>query len=285
MRYHIAHTTTYAYSQSVVLEPHVLRLRPRCDGAQELQAFCLEIWPQPLGIAQVLDLEGNAAVQLWFEQPTESLRLQVSSQVETHRTNPFDYLLETWALTLPIDYPGSLLTQLQPYLTEPLGFGVTDPLVFQLAQEICHQVAGQTLAWLGSLNQHIYQTCQQQFRETGDPLPAGVTLAQKAGSCRDLAVLFTAACRCLGLAARFVSGYQAAAPDQTEQHLHAWAEVYLPGAGWRGYDPTQGLAVTDRHIALAASALPRNATPVFGTLSGREVQSTMQYDLCVQALA
>ncbi|GET37974.1 transglutaminase family protein [Microseira wollei] len=277
MRYQILHTTTYTYAPAVVLNPHVVRLRSRSDGNQTLHSFSLEISPEPAGISQVLDLEGNAVTRMWFVEPTESLTIKVASEVETHCTNPFNYILEPWATQLPIDYPSSVLTQIMPYLN-PSPSNAIDPIIYELAQEICHEVSGKTDIFLTQLNQRIYKNCQQEIRETGAPFPPGITWKQQAGSCRDLAVVFIEACRAVGLAARFVSGYQEGDPDSEELHLHAWVEVYLPGAGWRGYDPIQGLVVADRHISLVASALPGNAAPVSGSIRGN-ARSTMHYDL------
>src|SRR5262249_17936328 len=106
---------------------------------------------------------------------------------------------------------------------------------------------------------------------------------QRQGACRDLAVLFIDACRCLGIAARFVSGYQEGYGSTAKQDLHAWAEVYLPGAGWRGYDPTHGLAVADRHGAVAAAPDPLNAAPVTATYRGDNVTSEMNTQVSVEA--
>lgn len=99
-------------------------------------------------------------------------------------------------------------------------------------------------------------------------LPPDVVLSQGAGACRDLSVLFLAACRHVGLPARFVSGYHEGPPERGERELHAWAETYLPGGGWRGFDPSLGLAVADRHVAVAAAPDPRGAAPVAGTFRG-----------------
>ncbi|HEY9859884.1 MAG TPA: transglutaminase family protein [Candidatus Obscuribacterales bacterium] len=286
MHYQIAHTTTYSYSQPVTLAPHLLRLRPRCDASQSLQSFSLVIDPKPLGISQITDLDGNAVIKLWFQQElTDRLQIQVLSQVETLRSNPFDYLMEAWALKLPIDYPASLHTQLKPYLSgQTLHYSTAlDPVAVKLAQEI-HQATGEdAIAFLSELSQRIHQTCKHTIREFGEPLAPGITWAQRLGSCRDLTVLFMEACRAIGLAARFVSGYEAGDRQATERHLHAWAEVYLPGAGWRGYDPTQGLAVADHHIALVASAAPSYAAPISGTLNrAGAVQSSLKYHLSIQ---
>jgi transglutaminase-like putative cysteine protease len=286
MLYQIAHAITYTYSNPVLLQPHVVRLRPRSDHHQILRTFELSVKPEPIGHSQVIDLDGNATTKLWF-QPTEAvqaLKVEAISQVETHCTNPFNYLLEPWAMQLPIDYPASLLSQLHPYLQSswlPAGF---DPIAIELAQEVCQAVANQSDTFLTELNQRIHQTCQQVVRETGSPLPPGITWKQQSGSCRDLAVLFMEVCRAAGLAARFVSGYQEPDPDNNNQHLHAWTEVYLPGAGWRGFDHTQGLAVSDRHIAVVASMFPSDTAPLPGAIQGREVQSEMSYQLTVKPI-
>jgi transglutaminase-like putative cysteine protease len=285
MHYQIAHTTTYTYDQPVILQPHVLRLRPRCDGGQHLDHLLLKVVPEPAGVTQVIDAEGNAIARFWWsETMTRALSFHVTSEVETYCTNPFNYLLESWATHLPIDYPASLLSTLQPYLSDCLRPSVSgiDPIAAQLGQEIAQAMAGNTVAFLTELNQRIYQTCAYQLRETGEPLPPGITWTEKSGSCRDLTVLFMAACRAVGLAARFVSGYQEGDPGAQTWYLHAWAEVYLPGAGWRGYDPTLGLVVSDRHVALVASAWPRNAAPVSGTLQGKGAQSVINYHLSIQ---
>jgi transglutaminase-like putative cysteine protease len=178
-----------------------------------------------------------------------------------------------------------MLQQLQPYLN---GYSIAgiDPIAVQLGQEISEATNGDVIAFLGELNQFIYSSCQYLIRETGNPLPPGRTWSEKKGSCRDLTVLFIEVCRAMGLAARFVSGYQEGDLDNSEYHLHAWAEVYLPGAGWRGYDPTHGLAVSDRHIALAASAISEYAAPISGAINRPGgVQSTMKYHLQIQKLA
>lgn len=284
MHYHISHTTEYAYEQPVALQPHTIRLRPRSDSSQTVESFFLTVTPTPKHQSYVTDLDGNELVKVWFDQePTQSLIIHTESQVVTHRANPFDYLLEPWATHLPIDYPASLLVQLKPYfIGHRLSHSASiDPIAAQLAQEIWLKANGNPIAFLSELNTQIYKSCQYLIRETGDPFPPGLTWAQKAGSCRDFAVLLIEVCRAIGLAARFVSGYQEGDPDNPERHLHAWAEVYLPGAGWRGYDPTQGLAVADRHISLVASSFSRYAAPIAGTISPGGVQSMMSYQLAI----
>jgi transglutaminase-like putative cysteine protease len=279
--YQISHITTYTYDRPVILAPHVIRLRPRSDVAQRLCQFSLTVSPNPHGISELVDLDGNSIIKVWFKEvETTSLSIQTLSQVETFRTNPFDYLLEPWATQLPLDYPISLSRQLHAYLGGQFADRL-DPIATQLAQELWQFAEGNTLAFLSELNQRIYTTCKYAIRETGTPFPPGITWSQQIGSCRDVAVLFIEVCRAIGLAARFVSGYQEGDADSGDRHLHAWAEVYLPGAGWRGYDPTHGLAVAAGYVALVASASAQSAAPVEGTLKSG-AQATLNYQLLIQ---
>lgn len=265
MLYQIHHHTQYHYHQAVLLKPQILRLRPRSDGWQSLQNFALTVNPQPGGISAINDLDGNCLQRLWFSEPTEQFSLTVDSLVETHIDNPFNFLLEPWALQLPFDYPTSLYRQLQPYWQ---SYSIhPDPTAISLGQEIAHDSQRNPLLFLSSLTQRLYENCNYTVREQGQPWEAGITWQSKLGSCRDLTVLFMEVCRSVGLASRFVSGYQEGDQDIADWELHAWAEVYLPGGGWRGYDPTHGLAVSDRHIALVASAVPAYCAPVSGDIT------------------
>jgi transglutaminase-like putative cysteine protease len=288
MRYRITHLTSYTYDRPVMLSSHMLRLRPRCDVTQTLHQFSLEINPEPSQISESIDLDGNSLLKLWFpETEVTTFSVQATSEVETCRSNPFNYLLDPWATHLPIDYPSSLLHQLQPYLGGQFYrvSGAIDLVAMQLAQEIWDETGGSTTAFLNELNQRIYQTCGYMMREQGAAHPPGITWTKKAGSCRDYAVLFIEVCRAIGLAARFVSGYQEGDLNSDDRQLHAWAEVYLPGAGWRGYDPTNGLAVADKHIAIFASPLSKPSAPVTGSLKqAAGAQSKMQFHLSIKAL-
>ncbi|PSN76113.1 transglutaminase [filamentous cyanobacterium CCP4] len=284
MRYRIHHVTQYRYQQPVTLRHHNLRLHPRSDGAQRLLSFDLEVTPSPSQQTAIADLGGNTTLSLWFEPtPTGQLTLATTAEVETYRSNPFDYLAEPWATSLPVDYPTTLRTALLPYLSpahDPIAAGVVD-----LAQAMAHRTDGNVGLFLTALAAHIYETCDYTTRTTGNPWPSGITWAKKLGSCRDFAVLFIEACRAVGLAARFVSGYEEGDPAIADRDLHAWAEVYVPGGGWRGFDPTHGLAVSDRHIALAASPFPTQTLPVDGsTQEGNRVSSSLETKISVETL-
>ncbi len=280
MKFRISHLIAYRYSLPVFLEPHTFRLCPRSDGSQRVVAFSLEFEPRPSISTEVLDPEGNRVLHAWFEDTTESLKVRVHSEVETLRSNPFDYiLLDDSAGQLPMRYAAESQKLLAPCCTP--SSKPTSP-VARFARSIAEETGMNTLTFVGALNQRLYETSHVEIRDEGDPLAPEVTLASRRGACRDLAVLFTECCRLQGIAARFVSGYQEGDPDSEQRHLHAWAEVYLPGGGWRGYDPTLGLTVADGHVALAASANPALAAPSSGTFRGTGAASTMEANLEIQ---
>ena len=261
MKIRIHHITSYEYSRPVFLDAHSIKLRPRSDGAQRVLEHEIKIRPEPAGMSESIDPMGNCALQAWFEGVTRALHIETSSLVETLRTNPFDFLLDSSAARIPVDYSRAPREALLPYL-ERLRI---NPSVDRLATRIREMTEGNTLAFLAEMNLEIRRQCASVLREGGDPLPPEVTLGKRKGSCRDLAVLFIDACRSAGFAARFVSGYASEPEDQSDRHMHAWAEVFLPGGGWRGFDPSQGLAVSDRHVAVAAGALSRMAAPITGS--------------------
>ncbi len=263
MYFEIEHDTQYRYSEPVFLDPHLLRIRPRTDWCQRLTTFDLEISPAPDGIARLVDLDGNETVQPWFSGTHDHLRIVARSKVETLVSDPYAYLLDGDADHLPVTY-NEEGGQLVPYLpTAP----VPDGPVLTLARQIRQEAEGATIPFLGLLNGRIRELCPTQIRLEGDPLTPEQTLERGGGACRDVAVLFMAACRAVGLATRFTSGY-IAGELQEERYLHAWAEVYLPGAGWRGYDPSLGLVVTDRHVALASGPTAVAARPFVGRFRG-----------------
>jgi transglutaminase-like putative cysteine protease len=267
----------------VCLEPHVLRLLPRGDAAQRVERLHLEIDPRPEGEFVGFDVEGNNFLRAWFVGSHDRLTVCTEARVETLRKNPFDFLLDSEHVQLPLVYSAELLPRLEPYLRRT-GRPAGSDTVGQLASRLANETDRQVLPFLTRLCQTIFGAVEVQHRAEGPPRPPHETLTTASGACRDLAVLFIDACRAVGLASRFVSGYQAGSPQQPEAELHAWGEVYLSGAGWRGFDPTHGLAVADRHVALAAGALPAAAAPVSGTFRGTGAVGTLETSLAVECL-
>lgn len=277
MRISIAHSTIYRYDAPVFLEPHVVRLRPRADASQRLLSYSLEIAPAPGGMAECLDQDGNVVTQAWFAGAAPSLAVHSSFEVETLRENPFDFILTASSLfSLPLVYAGPLASALAPYAAPG-----DSQEVKQFAHSLAEQNGWRTLDFLIALTRELYQRSTHIVRDEGLPLPPEETLRLRTGSCRDLALLFCAACRCLGVPARFVSGYECWPGFVGDAHMHAWAEVYLDGGGWRGYDPSRGLAVSINHVAVAAAADPRLAAPFTGTFRGKAA-AEMRFQISMQ---
>ena len=264
MKMNVTHSTRYHYDFPVHLEPHIFRLRPRMSNAQRLLAFDIQIVPTPAGTTECLDQDGNLALNAWFDAPTRELSVRSQFTVEMLRENPFDYVLAPEALNLPLWYPNPLCAALTPYRQD----GYVAESVKQYAQSVAAAAQWNTLWFLTTLSRQIFQTCRQVVRPDGAPWTSDETLRRQEGSCRDLAVLFCDTCRVMGIAARFVSGYECASASRQDSYMHAWAEVYLPGIGWRGYDPSRGLAVSNRHVAVAAGFDHDLAAPVAGWYSG-----------------
>jgi len=278
MFFHIKHFTRYAYSAPVFCEPMVIRLRPREDASQRLLRYSLDLWPQPAGVTEYLDLEGNPAACAWFEDTRLNLTITTNCVVETRRTNPFDYLLLGEVARLPVRGLPASRSLLEHY-TSP---GRVAASVREFGERVLADSGGETIPFLSNLTARIHEQCPTIHREEGDPWQPAETLERGAGACRDLTVLFNQVCRHFGIPARFVSGYCHVQEALEERYLHAWSEVFLPGAGWRGYDPSIGLAVADEHVALAAAAQPQHAAASFGTFRGTGVSSRLETQLVIR---
>lgn len=285
MRFEIQHITRYEYSRPVFLEPHVVRLRPRADANQSLEKFSIDVVPSPAGVSESSDIEDNCTAKLWFEGLHDRLEIAVSSQVVTHCTNPYNGLLDNGAGRLPLDFnsdqEGLIRTFLQPTANN-------DPLdirsVSTLADEILIESDAATLTFLSILCDRLHKRVEKVCRDENGIQPIHETMRTCKGACRDLAMVFIAVCRHVGIPARFVSGYQEGDPDEPYWDLHAWAEVFLPGFGWRGFDPTHGLAVADRHVVAAASAFAENTVPVTGSFRGTGATSKLDHVIKIKTL-
>lgn len=279
MQFEIVHRTVYNYSRAVSLGSHVIRLRPRCDGTQDVLRYALRIEPAPSVITECLDAENNVISCASFDQPTDYLAIKSSFAVRTLRTNPFDFIPEPSFCQLPADYSEALRRVLTPHLVTFEAQDATDALA-TFAAPLEAESANDPMAFLNLLNTAIHRNFGREIREEGAPQPPELTLSRRRGACRDLAILFIAVCRRYGLAARFVSGYQKGDTQRERRYLHAWPEVYVPGGGWRGYDPAHGLAVSDDHVPIAAAARAEDAAPVDGSFYG-EAESDMNVELSI----
>ncbi len=275
MRITIRHRTSYAFDAPVFLEPHVVRLRPRADASLRIIEFTLEIDPEPVVRADNLDPEGNVITHAWFEGRWPRLTLSTRAVVDTLLTDPFRFLVSEADRPLPYAYAPDLSERLALYRRPP---DTAHPAVRELALAAAEDSERDPARFPLALARRIRAGFVRETRPQGPPLSPAATIAAGRGACRDLAVLFVACCRAVGLAARFASGYaHSEKADSTE--LHAWGEVFLRGGGWRGYDPTQGLAVADRHVTVAAAAAPRDAAPVTGTFRGDGVTASLAAEI------
>jgi transglutaminase-like putative cysteine protease len=254
----------YRYPYAVQLEPHTFRLRPRMTTTQWLVEYQLQIQPVPQGSTECLDQDGNLALHAWFNTPTQELNVLSQFTVELVRGNPFDFLISGESARLALWYPEPLEAALAPYRRH----GHIKQTVKHYAQTLAVDAQQNTLAFLAALNQRLFTGFLPITRTEGSPWTSDVTLSRKEASCRDLAVLFCDCCRVVGIAARFVSGYECASAGRPDSYMHAWAEVYLPSAGWRGYDPARGILVADTHVAVAGACDPVLASPVTGSYFG-----------------
>ena len=279
MRARITHSLRYKYNAPVLLGPHRFCLKPRGHGFQRLLAFDLSITPEPSSLYPLLAASGDEILRARFSGGTDLFLLQAVSEVATQTPPPLELCLEEHAPELP--YPiGRLNLDLSGSLLGWLPNGQHDPAAVDLAQEALMGSDHQAVAFLTQLVAIIQDRVKYTQRHLGPAWPAGRTLKERVGSCRDLAMLMIETCRSVGLPARFVSGYHLVEPRPKRYELHAWAEIYLPGAGWRGFDPSGRGAIDDRYIVVATSSKPPLTAAVTGSFSGPQgVESDMSWSI------
>jgi len=278
---HVAlhHVTHYRYERAIELGPQIVRLRPAAHSRTRILSYALKVQPEQHFINWQQDPQGNYLARLVFPEKTTELRIEVDLVAEMAVFNPFDFFLEPYAEKIPFTYAADEKHELSPYL-EKL------PLTpkFQAYLDGIDRTPLPSVDFLVALNQRLSEDIGYLIRmEPGVQTPEQ-TLVNASGSCRDSAWLLVQLLRHLGLAARFVSGYliQLTAdvkaldgPSGTEvdfTDLHAWCEVYLPGAGWIGLDATSGLFAGEGHIPLACSPDPSSAAPISGLVEPCECE-------------
>ncbi len=281
MSIHVAlrHTTHYKFDRRVTLSPHVIRLRPAPHSRTPIVSYTMKVTPDKHFINWQQDPFGNYLARLVFPDKTTEFSIDVEVIADMTVINPFDYFIEESASHWPFDYSAALKRELAPYLeAEPAG----EKLAAWLAE--VPRKREESNNFLVALNQRLQQDIAYTIRMEPGVQSCEETLEKTIGSCRDSAWLLVQVLRHLGLAARFVSGYLVqltsdvksldgpSGPEADFTDLHAWAEVYLPGAGWVGLDPTSGLFADEGHIPLAATPHPSSAAPIDGTTDECEVE-------------
>jgi len=266
-RLQIKHATIYEYPEPVLLGPHTLMIRPRSGHDLRVEQATLAISPQ-CEVKWHRDIYSNSVAVLSFPEPAARLSIESDVIVQHFEAQPLNFLVDEKAVTFPFHFDPMERVDLIPYQT--LCFPSDSKVLQEWLQQFWRpgQVI-ETYVLLDNINKAIVQNFTYRMREEPGVQRPSKTLEQGSGSCRDFATLFIESCRYFGLAARFVSGYLNC-PDTVEGHgsTHAWSEIYLPGAGWKGFDSTSGIVVGHDHIATAVSRHPADAPPVAGTYQG-----------------
>jgi uncharacterized protein (DUF2126 family)/transglutaminase-like putative cysteine protease len=291
MSIHVAlnHVTHYRYDRPIHLGPQIVRLRPAPHSRTRILSYSMRVEPTTHFVNWQQDPQSNYLARLVFPKMTTFFRVEVDLVVEMAVLNPFDFFLEPSAETFPFAYEPELLVELEPYLLK----GPATPRFTEYLAGI-DTAERPTSGFLMALNQRLQKDIAYLIRmEPGVQTPEQ-TLVNGSGSCRDSGWLMVQLLRHLGLAARFVSGYliqlkadvkSLDGPSGTEvdfTDLHAWCEVYLPGAGWIGLDPTSGLYAGEGHIPLACSPEPSSAAPISGTID--DCETTFEHRMSVQRI-
>ena len=276
MTLHVAltHRTSYRYDRPVSLAPQTIRLRPAPHSRTPVLSYALKVGPSRHFLNWQQDPQGNFLARVVFPEPVTHFDVTVDLIADMATINPFDFFLEPLAETWPFAYDHGLDAELRPFRT-PLAAG---PRLVALLADI-PRATQPTVPMLVALNAALRDRVAYVVRLEAGVWTAEETLAEQRGSCRDSAWLMVQVARHLGLAARFVSGYliQLRADDPGQggpaadfTDLHAWAEIYLPGAGWIGFDVTSGLLTGEGHIPLAASPEPATAAAISGLVGPAE---------------
>jgi uncharacterized protein (DUF2126 family)/transglutaminase-like putative cysteine protease len=286
----LTHVTHYRYAKPISLGPQVVRLRPAVHCRTPILNYTLKITPEEHFINWQQDPQGNFQARLVFPEKTDEFRVEVELTADLATINPFDFFVEDAAKEFPFTYDSILAHELKPYLElEKLGPGLHSFL------QLIPRCKRNTIDFLVDLNGLVHNEIKYVVRLEPGVQTVEESLKLKSGSCRDSAWLLVQVCRQLGLAARFVSGYLiqltadqkpvdggAAGPEADFTDLHAWTEVYLPGAGWVGLDPTSGLLTGEGHIPLAATSDPETAAPISGGINeAEEIETQFDFHMAV----
>jgi transglutaminase-like putative cysteine protease len=283
----IEHSTCYRYRRPVRFGPHRLLIRAIESHDVQIRASGLSISPA-YRVRWLHDVFGNSLAIADFSEPASRLEIHSTLTVEQFNTNPFDFVLDPGALTLPFEYDPSERADVAPY-REVACPADREAVAVWTRPFLDGRGSADTLEFFTALNQSVPHGFQYARREAPGVQTPATTLSKRRGSCRDFAQLLIEAARHMGVAARFVSGYLCRARGEEtggvgSDATHAWAEIYLPGAGWKGFDPTTGMLAADLHVRTAVTRDPAQAIPVAGSFVGANTDF-LRMDVTVNARA
>ena len=268
MKIKYIHNLEYSYEESVQLGEHRLCIKPRSHGFQRLINFNLNISPNPKILYPLLAASGEEINRITFEGYTDSLSIKAISEVETLKHPCILDGVKERDLTLP--FCRSIINRdLQGALEGWMPNGQHDPSAVELAQESLAGSSNNALSFTFQLIEIIQDRVKYTKRHSVPECPASRTLRERIGSCRDLAMLMVESCRSVGIPSRFVSGYHFEDPLPKEFELHAWAELYIPGAGWRGFDPSGKGLIDERYLTLVSSSKSNLTAVITGNFRGK----------------
>lgn len=269
----VEHRLSYRYSGFVHLNPHYFYLTPNLTPYQRLISYEMTVLPQADKLIRNIDQEGNIQHVCFVNIDTRMFEIKTAFSIESVDFNTYDFIFFPFETAkLPFRYPEKLAKYTDIYFAVSQVSEEVKRLSAQLAEEAGYS----TIDFLSGVTTYISKNFRYISRERGGAMTPEETLRLGSGSCRDFSVLMMALCTAQGLVARFVSGYLFGS-DLHEHDLHAWVEVFLPGGGWRGFDPTEGQAVNRNYIALANSLEPQGVNPVRGSFRGMPgVQSELE---------
>ena len=288
----IHHLTRYTSPEEVHFTPHRVLLRPRESPSLRVTSMNLEIRPAA-SLKWMTDSFENQIAALYFSEPSNEILVDARIELELQSENPFDFIIEPYAELYPFSYNPSERKALGPYLEvgSPSDCAKILPWIWQ---EFAH-LPDQSLEVLTQLNRRIHERFVYIRRDEEGVQSPDETIVKGSGSCRDFAHLFVEICRQLGFAARFASGYLYEPPadagsesfeNVAEGSMHACAQVFLPGAGWKGFDPTNGMLANQYFIPSAVATNPKLTSPIQGSYSHKEgnIPSTMEVSLSVKRI-
>ena len=261
MKAKVQHLSLYSYSSPVFLESQEIRLCPRNDYNLKVINFSYKIDPEPSSSSIIIDSEGNSLIKAWFNQKTDFFSVETLWEAENTNQNEYNFIIHFDNTELPVRYSSMNEKPLKVYRT----IETPSLSVKAFSDSLASKTENDILNFLIELTGEIYNTFTYEKREKGEPYSPEFTLKTKTGSCRDLAVLFMECCRYQGFASRFVSGYRIDKDSIENTDLHAWCEVFIEGAGWKGFDPSMGLAVTNEYFTLSSSYSSFITLPIIGS--------------------